>query len=337
MRLNKRQSYIRVADEKRPVGGNLRKNWGKFAYLFVSAGIIIAAVFYLVVGFLYIEGMGQVIFDKLYIQHTKDIRLLKINVKEGDKVKKGDILFSYREESDEIIRNPDSSSGDIERDLLRSEQGLRIKELEAADLRERLKLVDAKYGKLKKEVALEAYLPDKLRPMEEAMMDIAASLRKAEEEAGAIKAYIGRLKGIVFSRNGSVPIGNSGVMGFVAMEDGVVTRIYLSNYEVAMRGDTIMEIYKPEEISIKAFFSQEHINRLRAGLDVGIVFPDGTKSNGTIARYYFATQPLPPEFQKRFEPVTRNIAVDILPASQEDALMWKSFYKISVKVHIKRY
>lgn len=337
MRLNKRQSYIRVADERLPLGGNFKKNWGKFAYLSVSAFIIVAAVSYLVIGFLYIEGTGQVIFDKLYIQHTKDIRLLKINVKEGDKVKKGDILFSYRDESDAVARNPDSLSGDLDRDMLRSEQGLRIKELEIRSLRGRLSLLNEKYAKLKKEVALEAYLPDKLMPLEEDIMDINSSIKKAEEEAAALKAYIARLNGMVFSRSGAVPVGNSGEMGFIAMEDGVVTRIYLSNYEVAMRGDTIMEIYKPEEISIKAFFPQEHINRLRAGLDVSIIFPEGTKSNGTIARYYFATQPLPPEFQKRFEPVTRNIAVDIVPTTQEDALMWKSFYKISVKVHIKRY
>ncbi|MEK6531708.1 MAG: HlyD family efflux transporter periplasmic adaptor subunit [Deltaproteobacteria bacterium] len=337
MRLNKRQSYIRVADERLPSVGNFKKNWGKFAYLAVSAFIIVAAASYLVIGFLYIEGTGQVIFDKLYIQHTKDIRLLKINVKEGDKVKKGDMLFTYREESDAVVRNTGSSSGDLEREMLKSEQGLRIKDLEISDLRERRKLLKDRHEKLKKEVALEAYLPDKLMPLEEDIMDINSSVKKAEEEAVAIKAYMASLKGLAFSRNGAVPVGNSGEMGFVAMEDGVVTRIYLSNHEVAMRGDTIMEIYKPEEISIKAFFPQEHINRLRAGLDVSIIFPEGTKSNGTIARYYFATQPLPPEFQKRFEPVTRNIAVDIVPTTQEDALMWKSFYKISVKVHVKRY
>jgi len=127
-----------------------------------------------------------------------------------------------------------------------------------------------------------------------------------------------------------------GVKKFISMEDGVIARIYPNNYEVVQKGDTIIEIYKPSEITIKAFFEQKYINYLRNGGKVALQFPDGTRGKGIVKSYYLATQPLPPEFQKRYEPINRNIVVDILPPTKEDANKWKTFYKLSVKVFVNR-
>jgi hypothetical protein len=340
LRFSRRQSYIRIKDERLPQREK-RTNLGKYVYFSVSALIIASVAFYLAKGLYYIEGSGQVLFDKLYIQHINDLRLLRINVKEGDKVRKGQVLFTFTEETAGDRGSSISYSGDLERERLRAEQNLRLKDLEAGSLSDQLGRARLDYERLEKQVILETYMPERLASAKKAVDDLESSLRKAEDESKAFKAYLENLKRMYGLRldaaMASQSSGAPNYSSFISMEDGVVTRIFFSNYEVAMRGETIMEIYKPEEISIKAFFPQKDISYLKAGLGVKVVFPDGTTSRGTIARYYFATVPLPPEFQKRFEPVTRNIAVDIVPASAEDASMWKSFYKISVKVFINRF
>ncbi len=65
---------------------------------------------------------------------------------------------------------------------------------------------------------------------------------------------------------------------------------------------------------------------------IDIDFPDGTSSVGRIDRFEFSTRILPVEFQKKFEPTTRTLAVDILPLSNGDLELWKKYFKLSVKL-----
>ena len=80
------------------------------------------------------------------------------------------------------------------------------------------------------------------------------------------------------------------------------------------------------------FFEQEDIDFFKEGDLMAITFPDGSVSKGIIKRFYYATYPLPDEFQKRYEPTTRTIAADIYPVNDADYEHWRAFYKMSVTI-----
>lgn len=418
MRLNRQESHIRISNVPPP--GISRINWGKYVYFAILFLILASVLVYIVKSFLYIKGEGQVDFEKLYVQHTTDIRLIRIFVKEGDNVRKGAPLFSYVDErtdmgdapslssmSDvqrerlrtrqsigmkaldqknhqenlaalkndlELLRKKMASgrlSTDLERERLRTIQAIRLKEVESGGLREKLSVVKGEYDRMKKQVVLETYLPDRLNDLSARIVDTEQAIRKADEEIVVLGKYLSELEGLdtgerllldkirleeqalrtareeaaLLNQYGS-QLGSMAAAGgvgqptgqrtFLAPQDGVVTRIYLSDYEVALKGTTMMEIYQPEGTTIKGFFAQEYADNLRQGDSVKIRFPDGTTGYGVISRLFVATAPLPPEFQKKYEPVQRDIVVSIIPKTKEDALKWKSYFKMGVTLYIKR-
>jgi len=304
---------------------------------------------------IYAKGDGQIIFDKLYIQHTRDIRVINLLVKEGDQVKKQQALFTYVEDYGERFSTRFGSSAyyyspETEREIARAIQSISLKEIEIKGCKETLDRLKTDYESLKRQAILDTQIPGRLKSLQENIRNSETAIGKNDEELKVLKDYLNRLKGI----NSTASLRNrqaeqdaqtaeaagaaiaGGVKKFISMEDGVITRISPNNYEVVQKGDTIIEIYKPSEITIKAFFEQKYINSLRNGGEVALQFPDGTRGKGVVKRYYLATQPLPPEFQKRYEPVDRNVVVDIEPPTKEDASKWKSFYKLSVKVFVNR-
>ncbi len=122
---------------------------------------------------------------------------------------------------------------------------------------------------------------------------------------------------------------------FYSPFSGMVTRIYFDSYEVALKGQKIMDIFQPTGVRIKAFFEQKDLKYVKKGKEVMIEFPDGEKIKGKISRFYFASLALPPEFQKKYEPLHRSIAVDILPINPE-SLANRQIDKMSVFVWLKK-
>ncbi len=117
---------------------------------------------------------------------------------------------------------------------------------------------------------------------------------------------------------------------------GTVTRRYKEAHEVALKGETVMDIYFGGKVSIKAFFDQSDLTNLQQGDKVSLEFPDGFRDTGIITRLYFATLPQPQEFQQKYEPVRRSVVADIEP-SQSISQPQRWFYKMEVKVLKAKY
>ena len=113
---------------------------------------------------------------------------------------------------------------------------------------------------------------------------------------------------------------------------GTITQVLKEDFEVALESEIVMSIHKPTNLYIKAFYDQKDLRHLHKGDVVDVVFPDGTESYGILQRFYFATYRLPDEFQKRYEPLTRSIAADIIPIDEIELEKWKAFYKLNVQI-----
>jgi hypothetical protein len=108
-------------------------------------------------------------------------------------------------------------------------------------------------------------------------------------------------------------------------------------YETALRDEVVLAIHKKSPIFIRAYFDQEDLADVAVGEEFTVTFPDGTQSRGILKSFYYSTIPLPEEFQKKYEPVSRAVVGDIYPVNKDESLQWKNFYKMSVDVSKYKY
>lgn len=116
----------------------------------------------------------------------------------------------------------------------------------------------------------------------------------------------------------------------------MITQIFKSDYEVALKSENIMNLHKRENIYIKAYFEQEDYKHIHYNDKVTIELPNGDKLSGRIRRFYMATYRLPDEFQKKYESTTRSIVADIVLDQDDEKFKNEAFYKTNVKIRISK-
>jgi len=123
---------------------------------------------------------------------------------------------------------------------------------------------------------------------------------------------------------------------YVTPVSGEIGQINNSPNEVCYKTKDVMVIHQLENLKIKAYFNQQLYQEIQLGEIVSIEFPDGSVSKGVIDNFYVSTYELPPEFQKKYEPVERSIVVDVLPLDMDEASLWIGYYKMAVTVVKKK-
>ncbi len=231
--------------------------------------------------------------------------------------------------------------------------------LNNSQIRENQKLINsfsANISRLEQEVVLDVIPKSRLDDIYMSIERLEADITQQQSENAYFNTYLAELeklkalqdaepkddnKGINLSSDSNSSSGNGDdeeeLRYFVSPIQGTITRIFFENYEVALKSDVIMSIHKPENIKIKAYVSQEDIDEFRIGDEVEIIFPDDTKSTGYIEKFHFTTSRLPEEFQKKYEPTTRSILVDVVPTSPAASKKWQAYYKIAVVIRKSKY
>lgn len=333
-------------------------NWDRLIYIII---LIVFAFFflrYLYNKFLYIQADGQVIFEKVNIMNTDDSRILTFHVFEGETIVKGDSLFTYFEDEDAFGRFAGSGGSQaslsqsannewVEREIYNLNKQIAANEIRLRESTMQLQLQEGQLEQTRNEVILDILPRVKLDELENSISNLRFDIEKLQSDIQMSKQFLNRLYGMRGKKPGnSASISSDGNGGggedngqrvFYSPLSGTITKINFQPFEVALKSEVIMSIHQPENIFIKGFFEQEDMNQLREGDQVSIRFPDGSKSVGYIRRFYFATNTLPEEFQKKYEPTTRSLVADIYPLDSTELNKWKAFYKMSVYLTKPKY
>lgn len=332
-------------------------NWDRFIYIII---LIVALFFFLKFLFFkifYIEADGQVLFEKVNIMNTDDCRILEFHVAEGDIVKKGDSLFTFFEDED-AFNNYAGNGGSsasvtagnnndwVEREIYTLSKQIAGNEIRLREAKEMLTLQESKLEKTRNEVILEIIPRNHLDQLEESIESLKFDIEKTASDIKMSREFLGRLYGMKKNTTpANISVVNGGAGGsddqgkkvFYSPLNGTVTKIDFQPFEVALKSQVILSIHQPQNIFIKGFFEQSDLDKLREGDLVLLTFPNGTDSRGYIRRFYFATNTLPEEFQKKYEPTTRSLVADIYPIDTTELEKWKAFYKMSVQITKYRY
>lgn len=346
----RKDSVLRVLEEDKRKKRSI--NWDRVVY-FIILGIIAFFIFrYAIVKLAYIEGDGQVLFENVQIRVPDDITIHEFFYAEGDSVKEGDSLFYY------TSANGDDGNGGmdaslalggtkspewIEKELYTLNKTLSLNNLQITENRSLIEQYNEDLERIKNEVILDITPKSSLDYYERQVTDMEFEIISLQRENTMLQDYINKLLNRDFSSDeGNITINGTSVGGgggnyggsqyYYSPIGGTITRIYMQSHEVALKSENILNIHKPENIYIKAFFEQEDLKSLEQNDLVDLEFPDGTKSQGIVKRFYFATYVLPEEFQQKYEPTQRSIAADIYPVNEQELEKWKAFYKMSVIV-----
>ena len=342
----KSDSILRKINEEKKKEKYKPINWDRIIYFCLLIIILFFSAKFLFFKLYYVKADGHVLYKNINIQNLKDCRILNFSVEEGDSVKKGDTLFLYLNQDESNISVGISSGTKnqawIDREIIDLEKNIY---LNANEIKQ-LKQLEISYGtdlnKAREEVMLDALPKSTYLSIENKLTQLQSDLQLLKNKNAILYGTLNKVKTQMMpSPNISVDFGQSvdqsNINAFLSPMDGTVTQLFKENLEVALKSEIIMYIHQHENVFIKAFFEQEDLNHLKEQDMVEIVFPDGTESTGKIGKFYFSTYKLPEEFQKKYEPTTRSLSVDIIPINKNELLKWRTYYKMGVIIKKKRY
>ncbi len=341
-------------------------NWDRIVYFLILFIFLFFLARYLINNYLYVEGNGQVLFDSVDIRNTDDCRVIHFFRDEGEEVEVGDSLFSYipADENgnfsspntlDFSLNQTKVTQGDVswaEREIYAVQEELKMTQIRIDNDMQQREILQQELDRIKNGVALDALprfrLEDQYAKIHALDLSISSNqnklavLKKSLGTLYSMKRNLGSTANTKINKKGGNGGGGNGEEDdhdniFYSPLAGTVTNLMKKEFEVALKSENILSIHKPENVYIKAFFNQEDLKSLKEGEIVTLTFPDGTQSEGIIKRFYFATYQLPEEFQKKYEPTTRSLSVDIYPVHPSDLLMWKTYWKMGVKITKLKY
>jgi hypothetical protein len=357
---NRKASVLRNLEEKPKA--KKKVNWDKIIY-FLILGLIVFFIFrYAFTRILYVSAPGHVLFKSLVVRVPEDITIDVFYKFEGDDVEKGDTLFSYYAYEDQKASFEQSLNGNLadllmedksstweEKEIYQLKKNISLNQIEIQEKKDLIIFYEGEIATLKNEVILEISPKAKIDTYKKEIEKLELGILALEKENQVFWTLVNELDGTVGNGTGNgggqAVIQNSFSAGgggptlryYLAPTEGTITRLYKSDYEVALKSESILNMHEKKDIYIKAFFNQEDLAYFKEGDEVTVIFPDGEESIGHIKRFYFATYKMPEEFQKKYESTTRAIAVDIFPIENESEIKWKAFYKMNVTVRINKW
>lgn len=341
-------------------------NWDRWIYIgLLSIGAMLLVRFIILKVFV-VKADGHVRFHKLDVMFTQDIQVLKFYVEPGEEICAGDTLFKFilDEDIDHGNGGIGSGGGNITNDInllkedtkwAERERLVTLKKIQSNEIDKKFKTelidqINTQIEGLKKEIYLNIQTSEKLNPLYNKIAELQSEIKVLNSEISFLYNYLEWLKSqepsSVDLNIVSNPANNFQSLGvgaedfsnyYISPIDGTITHIFIEEFEVALESQQVLSIHIPENIFIRAYFSQSDLDQFEVNDFVDIKFPDGTKTEGYIKRIYSASYEIPEEFQKKYEPVTRTIAADIYPVNAEELKKWKKYYRIGVQVTKARF
>lgn len=341
----KKQASVISTLKEPPIAKKKKFNWQRLIYIAILLGIIIYVGRNIYIGVAEVRGEGQVELKKQAVTFTNDIEILDILVSEGDTVIQGDTLFWYKNETDDeggVALASGSQPVDwILREKLHTEKDIALKRIKRTRYSKELKFKHDELQHQKELVLLGVNnIESKLTYIQEEIIRLEAEKKAINNEIYYLKNYLTQLN-LQEKEIQNIEINRAQQLNqsayYIAQMDGIIGQINFHNNEVCYEKEDVMTIHKMDEISIKGYFDPEEIRYIQRGGKVEVLFPNGGRGTGIIHNFYVSTYALPAEFQKKYEPVERNVVVDIIPLNELEAERWSRFYKMQVEIKTPRF
>jgi len=348
MRLKSRTNIINYGSEgKPPQRFRLSSNFSRYVYLAVLIAVLFVLGRFALLRIYYVEGIGMLTFTPLVIRSTEDIEIRKFLVQEGDEIIKHQKLFTVKKITklhgdDAAAVTPEIPSMSIrrEQELLNAERQIAYHQAEQKKLFKEQARLKRRLARLQREGNSDITSSKTIKEVNDRIDGIDKKIKDLQETLNAATLDRNRrfdhLKDIYAKDKGGGAMPIAGADEQFSPINGEIAQIFKVENELVLKGERVMSLVSEEKMIIKGYFEQDSFKYLREGKVVDLEFPGGERSRGRIGKFYFSTLPLPDEFQKKYEPVRRNVVVDIRPISSETR-GWVKVHMLTVKLRIKRF
>jgi multidrug resistance efflux pump len=358
----KSQESIIKGIEEKPIKKGF--NWDRVIYFATLLIIVLSFGTYFISKQVRVSAESEIIMDKFNVTFTDDIIVTEYFIEEGDSIKAGDSLFTYRLdlEDDGGLAAALANSNDanysksteswLTREKLNTLKNIDLKRIELRDVSRRTQLLERDLDKIKKEVFLEIYPPSKLQTAEEKIEELKNEQLTIKEEINYLSRYLdvtiqrleelrsqipnvqlGEMNGVVAGDGGGI----QEEFVYYSPKDGMVSQVYARSDEVCYKQSLVTDIIEFQGLHILSYFKQKDLKFITSGDIVDIKFPDGSKSKGIIDKLYIKTTVLPDRLYDTDSNSDRRVRAVIVPLNIEDASKWFEFYKINVTVSKPKY
>lgn len=325
---------------KEPKIKKKKLNFDRVLYFLLLLGLSVWLISFIYKKTIWIHGNGQMLMEKVDVNFTNDIRVKQIFINEGDTVRINTRLFNYFQDDFDsdaalVLKNIDKREKNLANydELLRT---LRLKYVQLQHLKERLQLLEVQERQTVKLVLLDVYTKAKVDEITVQKLQLKGDIKLLQSEIYLLslqkKQALQQKTGghYVSSANGNYS--NT----YVSPIKGVIGQILKNSEEACYKSENVMTIHNVEKVFIKAYFNLKDVAKIRKGDIVVVEFPDKSTSRGMINKLYISTYKAPTEFQKKYEPTERNILAEITPLNKEEIPEWGKYYKLNVKVKIRK-
>lgn len=348
-------SIITGIKEEKP---KKKRNWDRLIYMGIFILMIVSLGIYIIQKNLYVYSLGEVITERFEVTQPTDVEVTKYFVAEGDVVKQGDTLFSFRSD----FRDIDNDGGDggfvfnnividkpnewIVKERMNTRKSISLKYIDIRDIDNNIVRTNADIERLKMEVHLDLISPAVLQQKRMEVETLKVERQRTVSELGYLQNYLKQLDSFedeYKQYQTSRGLGNGGGSStplfsyYTSPVDGIITKIPKPEREISFRQDVIMYISNLDEIFIRAFIEQNDLEYFEPGDVVNLRFLDGTKSKGRIREFYVNTESVPEPFRKIRGKDQRNVVAVVTPINDEEKKTWKSYYQFTVQVYKLRF
>ncbi|MCL3781480.1 hypothetical protein EMN47_13905 [Prolixibacteraceae bacterium JC049] len=339
--LREQQSVIKILKEPPKTKKKKKWSWQRITFIIVLIIIAYSVGKRIYEGTLEVNGEGHVVMKKQMVSFTEDIRLANIYIEEGQWINKGDTLFRYYIEADEnsysnLAIEASAPLEWVEKEKLRLLQLLKNNRLENQVNTNSITFLKSEIKKYQKIILLGAtQYRNTVRMYEKQLNEAQLEEYKLKENEKILRQQLWSIsqlgKKVVKTKWAKANTSRQSNY-FIAPSDGLIGQINFQTNEVCYEKQEVLTIHQKNAIRIKGYYDPAQIKYLANGKVIKIRFPDGSKGKGVINNLFVSTYALPAEFQKKYEPVRRNLVANIIPLDEIEARKWMNFYKTDVEI-----
>ena len=326
---------------KEPVIKKKKYNFDRIIYFIIIAIILGWLLRKLYNKTMWINGDGQMLMEKVDVNFTANIKIEDIFIKEGDTVNTNTKLFNfYTRELDgdtSLLLQNSNRKENYENDQKDIDQKIALLRVKLKFLRQKYSIAHAQEQRFMKLVLLDVHTVNEVESATNRRLNLLGEIELVKNEIAVLLAQ----KNVMDTINKRYGFyGNGGgdfASTYVSPIKGIVGQISKSSKEACYVTENVMTIHNTQKVYVKAYFNLRDLSKIKKGELVHVVFPDKSISQGVINKTYIATYKSPSEFQKKYEPTTRNILAEIIPIKKEDIPNWVKYYKLNLKVRINTF
>ena len=323
-------SHSNLADTGKPSLGSRITRW---IYFSVLIALVLYIVWYAVFRFFYIDNRGLVEADRTRIASSRGGRILDLPAKNGDHVRKGELLARLKSPNDCDV--PAVSKAQEETPELRS---LRRKQLsDRTQLRVLLQQRKEKKTRLQHmkyrhamELSISGAASQRLK-LEDDMLRIGGEIRSLRAMIPLRKKDIQHLQAML--KLGEISPGCRDEVIHAPYNGTIVSKDHWP-FEVMQRTEPIMDIIADDaSVHIESYFRNDAFETLHIGMHLTVFFPDGSQSRAKVTAIKSTSLAFPNrEFHDDYLPFRTRILAIIEPVDEADVVLWKQFNQMEVEV-----